>query len=76
MKLETIRTEEEYKALLEEANLLLDAEVATVEGDRLEFIAILLEKYEEEHYPIAPSHPSKAIKFRMEQMGLTQKGSK
>jgi len=45
----------------------------TPEADELEVLSILIEKYEDEHYPIAPSDPVEAIKFRMEQQGLTQR---
>lgn len=49
------------------------AEDGTPEADELEVLSILIEKYEDEHYPIAPSDPIEAIKFRMEQQGLTQR---
>jgi len=44
-----------------------------IEGDELEILSILIEKYEKEHYPIAMSEPIEAIKFRMEQLGMKQK---
>ena len=49
------------------------ADDGTPEADELEVLSILIEKYEDEHYPIAPSDPVEAIKFRMEQQGLTQR---
>ncbi|MGP5324388.1 MULTISPECIES: helix-turn-helix domain-containing protein [unclassified Halomonas] len=47
------------------------AETGTPEADEIEVLSILIEKYEDKHYPIGPSDPIEAIKFRMEQQGLT-----
>ena len=41
--------------------------------NELDVLSILVEKYEEEHFPIEAPDPIEAIKFRMEQMGLLQK---
>ncbi|KQT66860.1 transcriptional regulator [Pseudomonas sp. Leaf434] len=41
------------------------------EGIELEILALLIEKYEEQHFPMPPSDPIEAIKFRMDQQGLT-----
>ncbi len=49
------------------------AEIDTLEGDEAEVLSILVEKYEEGHYPIGMPDPIEAIKFRMEQMGMKQK---
>jgi HTH-type transcriptional regulator/antitoxin HigA len=40
------------------------------DADELEVLSMLIEKYEEEHYPIMPPHPVDAIKFRLDQLGL------
>ncbi|MNN89480.1 hypothetical protein D3C81_2073020 [compost metagenome] len=50
---------------------LWGAEVGTPDGDELEVLAVLIGKYEDEHYPMPPSDPIEAIKFRMDQQGLT-----
>ena len=47
------------------------AEVGTPEGDELEVLALLIGKYEDEQFPMPPSNPIEAIKFRMDQQGLT-----
>ncbi|MBF57558.1 transcriptional regulator [Halomonas sp. FeN2] len=47
------------------------AEPGTPEADEIEVLSILIEKYEDKHFPIGPSDPIEAIKFRMEQQGLT-----
>lgn len=73
MEIKILRTEADYQAALEKVETLFDAGPNTPEGDKLELLTLLIEKYEEEHYPIAPPHPIEAIKFRMEQMGLHQK---
>ena len=44
----------------------------TPEGDELDLLVTLIESYEMKHYPIAPPDPVDAIKFRMEQMGITK----
>ena len=68
-----IRNEADYEAALEEIDLLIDVQPGTEEGDRLEVLSLLVEVYEQEHYPIDPPDPIEAIKFRMEQQGLTRK---
>jgi HTH-type transcriptional regulator/antitoxin HigA len=42
-------------------------------GDRLDVLATLIDAYETEHYPMDPPDPIEAIKFRMEQQGLTRR---
>ena len=71
MKIKVIKTEEDYQKALKRMEKLFDAPINTPEGDEAEILAILIEKYEEEHYPIHPPDPIEAIKFRMEQMSMT-----
>ena len=52
---------------------LWGAKAGTPKGDRLDILATLIEAYETEHYPMDPPDPIEAIKFRMEQQGLTRK---
>jgi HTH-type transcriptional regulator/antitoxin HigA len=52
---------------------LMDAKKGSSNADLLNVITLLVEKYEEKHYPIPQPDPIEAIKFRMEQLGLTQK---
>lgn len=68
-----IRTEQDYEAALAEMGRLWGARSGTVEGDRLDVLATLIEAYEAEHHPMDPPDPIEAIKFRMEQKGLTRK---
>lgn len=51
----------------------LDPEVGSEEGDELDVLALLIEKYEEEAFPMDPPDPIEAIKFRMDQQGLIKK---
>ena len=71
--LKPIRTEADYEKALAEIERLWGARIGTPEGDRLDILATLIDVYENEHYPIDPPDPIEAIKFRMEQQGLTRK---
>ncbi|BCH34583.1 DNA-binding protein [Mesorhizobium sp. L-8-10] len=71
--LKPIRTEADYEAALAEVERLWGAKSGTPDGDRLDVLATLMEVYEAKHYPIDPPDPIEAIKFRMEQQGLTRK---
>jgi HTH-type transcriptional regulator/antitoxin HigA len=71
--LKPIRTEADYEAALAEIERLWGARAGTPEGDRLDILATLVDAYENEHYPMDPPDPIEAIKFRMEQQGLTRK---
>lgn len=71
MALKPLRTEQDYEAALLRLETLWGARVDTPEGDELEILSILVERYEEEHYPMPPSDPVEAIKFLMDQRGLT-----
>jgi HTH-type transcriptional regulator/antitoxin HigA len=68
-----IRTEVDYEAALEEIATLMDAEENTPGADRLEVLVALVEAYESRHHPIDAPDPIAAIRFRMEQQGLTAK---
>lgn len=68
-----IKTEEEYNKALARMNEIFHAPKDSPEGDEAELLMLLIEKYEEDHYPIEAPDPVEAIKFRMEQLGLDQK---
>jgi HTH-type transcriptional regulator/antitoxin HigA len=68
-----IRTETDYRKALAEIETLWGAKRGTPKGDRLDVLAILIDAYEAEHYPMDPPDPVEAIKFRMESQGLTRK---
>jgi HTH-type transcriptional regulator / antitoxin HigA len=71
--LKPIRTKADYQASLPEIERLWGARRGTRKGDRLDILATLIDAYESEHYPIDPPDPIEAIKFRMEQQGLSRK---
>ena len=71
--LKVIKTEPEYSAAIERFEALLDAQPGQPGYDERDVLAVLIERYEEEHFPIDMPDPVEAIKFRMEQSGLTQK---
>jgi HTH-type transcriptional regulator/antitoxin HigA len=66
-----IRNDEDLKSALEQIGPLLDSVEGTADYDLLEVLSVLVHDYEEEHHPIEPPDPIEAIKFRMEQQGLS-----
>ena len=68
-----IRTEADHEAALEQVAALWGAASGTPEGDRLDVLATLIDAYEAKHHPIDPPDPIEAIKFRMEQQGMTRR---
>lgn len=71
MNIRPIKTEADYQATLKEIESLMSAEADTPEGDRLDVLVTLVEAYERVHYPVEFPDPVEAIKFRMDQQGLT-----
>ena len=71
--LKPIRSKGDYEVAMSEIERLWGARSGTPKGDRLDILATLVDAYENEHYPIDPPDPIEAIKFRMEQRGLTRK---
>ncbi|HEU4619712.1 MAG TPA: helix-turn-helix domain-containing protein [Gammaproteobacteria bacterium] len=71
--LKPIRSKADYERSLAEVERLWGAKSGTPEGDRLDILATLIDAYEAAHYPMDPPDPIEAIKFRMEQQGLTRK---
>lgn len=73
MKPKVIKTRADYQAALTHLEKLMDARPGTLQEEELELFAVLLDNYEREHFPIGLPDPVEAIKFRMEQQGLTRK---
>jgi HTH-type transcriptional regulator/antitoxin HigA len=73
MEIKAVKTEQNYNEALKRLEDIFHAEIDTPEGDEAEVLSILIEKYEDEQYPIGMPDPIEAIKFRMEQMGMKQK---
>ena len=71
MNIQPIHNEADLDRAFARLEELWAAEPGTPEADEIEVLSILIEKYEDKHFPIGPSDPIEAIKFRMEQQGLT-----
>jgi HTH-type transcriptional regulator/antitoxin HigA len=72
MKYKIIKTNKEYQKALERLDKIFDAKKGSTEADELELLSLLIEQYEDKHFPLNLPDPIEAIKFRMEQMGYTQ----
>ena len=72
MNIKPIKNEIDYEQALTRLEVIFDAKKGSLQGDELEVLGILIEKYENEHFPIDLPDPIEAIKFRMEQMGYNQ----
>src|SRR6266568_4641557 len=68
-----IHSERDHVAAMAEVEHLWGARGGTTEGDRLDVLATLIDAWEAQHYPMDPPDPVEAIKFRMEQQGLTRR---
>ncbi len=73
MNIQPIKTELDYEQALSAVDKLWGAKEGTPEGNELDVFLVLIESYENKHYPIDPPDPVEAIKFRMEQMNLSRK---
>lgn len=73
MDIKPIRTDADYRAVLKEIESLMAAAPDTPEGEKLDVLVTLVEAYETKHYPLDLPDPVEAIKFEMEQKGLTVK---
>lgn len=75
MNIQPIHSENDYKAALRELSAYFDnePEPGSEEGDRFDILVTLVEAYEARHFPIQSPDPIEAIRFRMEQGGLTVK---
>ena len=73
MAIKPIRTKADYRAALKQIESLMAAEMDTPKGERLDVLVTLVEAYENKHYGLELPDPVEAIKFRMEQKGMTPK---
>jgi len=72
MNIKLIKTEEDYKLALSRLEVIFDAQIGTPESDEADVLALLVDEYEKQHYPIEAPDPIEAIKIRMEEMQLKQ----
>lgn len=73
MDIKPIRTDADYRMALREIESLMMAKPDTPEGEKLDVLVTLVEAYERKHYPLDLPDPVEAIKFEMEQKGLSVK---
>jgi HTH-type transcriptional regulator/antitoxin HigA len=72
MRPRIIKTEQEYDAALAHVDSLMTARAGTHAMEQLELWTLLVKTYEDEHYPIERPDPVEAIRYWMDQLGLTQ----
>ena|SRR6267378_2874405 len=72
MSIKPIKSERDYRKAMKLIDGLIDAKPNTPDGDRLEILVTLVDAWEEKHHPIDPPDPVEAIRFAMEQRGLTR----
>ena len=73
MTIKPIKNKGDYQKALARLDVIFEAKSGSKEGDELEVLSILVDTYEKEKFPISFPDPIEAIKFRMEQLGYTQK---
>ena len=73
MNISPIRNDADLHAAFNRLEKVFHAADGTPEADEMEILVTLIEAYEQKHYPIGPADPVDAIKFRMEQQGLSPK---
>ena len=73
MTIKPVKSKHDYERMLQRIEALMDAKSATKAGDELDVLATLVEAYEAKRYTICPPDPVEAIKFRMDQLGMTRK---
>lgn len=72
MTLKPIKTEADYRQALNRLDEIFDAISGTPESDEADILGLLIDDYENRHFPIEPPDPIEAIKIRMEEMNLKQ----
>lgn len=73
MNIKPIRNDDDLHAAFQRLEAIFQAEAGTPEADEMEVLVTLIEVYENKHYPISAASPIEAIKFVMDQQGLTRR---
>ncbi len=73
MEIKPIKSNADHETALAEIDRLMEAGPGTPDGDRLDVLVTLVEAYEAKQFPVEAPEPIEAIKFRMEQQGLTRR---
>ena len=71
MELKIIKTEQDYNIAIERFEEIFSAKTGTPESDEADVLSLLIKSYEDKNFVIEPTHPLDAIKYRMEQQGLS-----
>lgn len=72
MNIKPIKTEEDYRLALKRMEEIFDSEAGTPESDEADILCLIIDEYEQKHYPVEAPDPIEAIKIRMEEMQLKQ----
>jgi len=72
MNIKPIKTDKDYQEALQRLDELFDAKIGSLKSDEADIIALLVDNYENEYYPIEAPDPIEAIKIRMEEMQIKQ----
>lgn len=72
MTIKPIKTKKDYQQALARLEIIFDSKKGSANGDELEILGMLVDHYENNHFPIGFPDPVEAIKFRMEQLGYNQ----
>lgn len=74
MKVKVLKNETDYEAATLRIYELIQKGVKpeSTEDQELQLLALTVEDYERKHYPVPPPDPIEAIKFRLEQMGMSE----
>lgn len=72
MNITPIKTEADYRFALNRLEEIFDAPVGTLESDEADILGLMVDEFENKHYPIEAPDPIEAIKIRMEEMHLKQ----
>lgn len=73
MNIKPLKTEADYESALRRIRKLMGAKLDTPQGDELDVLSMLIERYEAIHHTINAPDPIEAIRFHMEQFGLKDK---
>ena len=72
MKIKPIKTEADYQAALKRLDVIFDAKIGTKKSDEADILGLLIDDYENIHYPIEAPDPIEVIKIRMKELHLKQ----
>lgn len=71
MNIKPIKSQKDYRAALRQVESLMGATAGSAEGDKLDVLVTLIEAWERKHFPLDLPDPIDAVKFQMEQAGLS-----